>query len=98
MRQFLSSLSYFSIFFAPFLLPVIVWILTPDAYIAKHARRALFSHIFPVIAAIPLIYMAVTSGSFGSVIGYLILFGVIYFGAFVYNVILGIQVLREPAY
>ncbi|WP_411553186.1 DUF4870 domain-containing protein [Paenibacillus lautus] len=98
MRQLLSSLSYFSIFFAPFILPVLVWVLSPDAYVAKHARRALFSHLFPVIAAIPLIYMAVTSGSFGSVIGYLILFGIIYFGAFVYNVIMGIQVLREHAY
>ncbi|ANA81387.1 DUF4870 domain-containing protein [Paenibacillus glucanolyticus] len=98
MRQLLSSLSYFSIFFAPFLLPLIVWILSPDAYVAKHARRALFSHVFPVIAAIPMIYMAVTSGSFGSIIGYLILFGIIYFGAFVYNIIMGIQVLRETAY
>lgn len=98
MRQLLSSLSYFSIFFAPFILPVLVWILSADAYVAKHARRALFSHIFPVIAAIPLIYMAVTSGSFGSIIGYLVLFGIIYFGAFVYNVIMGIQVLREHAY
>lgn len=98
MRQLLSSLSYFSIFFAPFLLPLIVWILSPDAYVAKHARRALFSHVFLVIAAIPMIYMAVTSGSFGSIIGYLILFGIIYFGAFVYNIIMGIQVLRETAY
>lgn len=98
MRQLLSSLSYFSIFFAPFIFPLLVWIFSPDAYVAKHARRALFSHVFPVIAAIPLIYMAVTSGSFGSVIGYLILFGIIYFGTFVYNVIMGIQVLREYAY
>ncbi|MBT2762742.1 DUF4870 domain-containing protein [Paenibacillus sp. ISL-20] len=98
MRQLLSSLSYFSIFFAPFILPLLVWIFSPDTYVAKHARRALFSHVFPVIAAIPLIYMAVTSGSFGSVIGYLILFGILYFGAFVYNVIMGIQVLREYAY
>ncbi|EFU42507.1 hypothetical protein PVOR_09585 [Paenibacillus vortex V453] len=45
-----------------------------------------------------MIYMAVTSGSFGSIIGYLILFGIIYFGAFVYNIIMGIQVLRETAY
>jgi len=97
-RQLLSSLSYFSIFFAPFILPILVWLLSQDAYVAKHARRALFSHLFPLLAAIPLIYMAVTSGSFASVVGYLILFGIIYFGSFVYNIVLGIQVLREPSY
>lgn len=97
MRQLLSSLSYFSIFFAPFILPVIVWILSKDHYVEKHAKRALLSHLFPIIAAIVLIFMAISAGSFGAVIGYVFLFGVIYFGAFVYNVVKGLQVLREYA-
>ncbi|SMF89326.1 protein of unknown function [Paenibacillus uliginis N3/975] len=97
MRQLLSSLSYFSIFFAPFILPIIVWIVAKDAYVEKHAKRALLSHLFPVIAAIVLMIMAINAGSYGAVIGYVFLFGVIYFGAFVYNVVQGIKVLREYA-
>lgn len=97
MRQLLSSLSYFSIFFAPFILPIIVWIVSNDAYVAKHAKRALLSHAFPFIAAVILIIMAIGAGSFGAVLGYVVLFGIIYFGAFVYNIVQGIQVLREYA-
>ncbi|WP_054956180.1 DUF4870 domain-containing protein [Paenibacillus dakarensis] len=97
MRQLLSSLSYFSIFFAPFIFPVIVWIVSNDNYVELHAKRALISHVFPVIAGIILLFMAIGSGSFGAVIGYVILFAIIYFGAFVYNVVKGIQVLREYA-
>lgn len=97
MRQLLSSLSYFSIFFAPFILPIVVWLISNDDYVKKHAKRALFSHVFPVIAAVILIIMAIGAGSFGAVLGYVILFGIIYFGAFIYNVVQGIQVLREYA-
>ncbi|MFC7678059.1 DUF4870 domain-containing protein [Paenibacillus sp. GCM10028914] len=97
MRQLLSSLSYFSIFFAPFILPIIVWIASNDIYVEKHAKRALISHLFPVVAGIILIIMAIGSGSFGAVLGYVVLFGAIYFGAFVYNVVKGIQVLQEYA-
>ncbi|MBO2943968.1 DUF4870 domain-containing protein [Paenibacillus sp. F411] len=95
MRQLLSSLSYFSIFFAPFLLPIAVWILAGDRFVRGHAKRALLSHLFPVAAGILLLIMAFSAGSFGAVIGYVILFAIIYFGTFVYNIIQGIQVLRD---
>ncbi|MGG1876284.1 DUF4870 domain-containing protein [Paenibacillus campinasensis] len=95
MKQLLSSLSYFSIFFAPFIFPFLVWVLSDNAYIARHARHALLSHLIPVIAAIPLIYLMFNAEVLGSVIMYLILFGLIYFLTFVYNVLKGVQVLRE---
>ncbi|MFK0526116.1 DUF4870 domain-containing protein [Paenibacillus illinoisensis] len=97
MRQLLSALSYFSIFFAPFLFPIIVWIVARDNYIEGHAKRALFSHVFPFLAAIPLFYFFVTSQSIGGAIGYVILFFVIYGLSFIYNIVKGIQVLREYA-
>ncbi|MCG7380135.1 MULTISPECIES: DUF4870 domain-containing protein [Paenibacillus] len=97
MRQLLSALSYFSIFFAPFLFPIIVWIVARDRYIEGHAKRALFSHIFPFIAAIPLIYFFVTAQNVASAFGFVILFFIIYGLSFVYNVFKGIQVLREYA-
>lgn len=97
MRQLLSSVSYFSIFFAPFILPVVIWIVSRDRYVEGHAKRALLSHVFPVAAGILLLIMAISAGSLGAVIGYVILFAAIYFGAFVYNIVKGIQVLREYA-
>ncbi|WP_211746339.1 DUF4870 domain-containing protein [Paenibacillus sp. Marseille-Q4541] len=97
MRQLLSSLSYFSIFFAPFLLPLIVWIVAKDDYISGHAKKAFFSHIFPFLAAIPLLIFMFNANHAASIVGYVILFLVIYFGAFVYNIYQGVKVLRDYA-
>ncbi|MWV46782.1 DUF4870 domain-containing protein [Paenibacillus sp. HJL G12] len=97
MRQLLSSLSYFSIFFAPFIFPVIVWIASRDSYVAMHSKRALISHIVPFAAAVPLFVLTFGADNPGSVFGYVILFVIIYFGTFIYNIVKGIQVLREYA-
>ncbi|MGG4218891.1 DUF4870 domain-containing protein [Paenibacillus jamilae] len=97
MRGLLSSLCYFSIFFAPFLVPVIVWIAVRDEYVQGHAKKAVLSHIFPIIAAIPLVYFIITANHAGSVIGFVLLFVVVYLGVFVYNIYKGIMTLREAA-
>ncbi|GIO34693.1 MULTISPECIES: DUF4870 domain-containing protein [Paenibacillus] len=98
MRQLLSALSYFSIFFAPFILPVIIWILCrEDAYVAMHSKRALLSHILPFVAALPLLVLTFGADNPGSVLGYIILFIIIYFGTVIYNIVKGVQVLREYA-
>ena len=95
LRQLLSSLCYFSIFFAPFLFPVVVWIASGDFYVAKHAKKALISHALPVAAGIVLLIFTFKSGSFGAAIGYAVVFGIIYFASVVYNIVKGINVLRE---
>ncbi|MGN7359923.1 DUF4870 domain-containing protein [Paenibacillus sp. SAF-054] len=97
MRQLLSALSYFSIFFAPFLFPLIVWIASGDRYVAMHSKRALLSHILPFAAAVPLLILTFGADNPGSVFGYILLFVIIYFGTFIYNIVKGIQVLREYA-
>ncbi len=96
-KGLLSSLCYFSIFFAPFLVPVIVWIAVRDEYVQGHAKKAILSHIFPIIAAIPLVYFIITANHAGSVIGFVLLFVVVYLGVFVYNIYKGIMTLREAA-
>ncbi|GIP22459.1 DUF4870 domain-containing protein [Paenibacillus sp. J22TS3] len=95
MRPVLASLSYFSIFFAPFLLPVVVWFVSNDVYVRRHAGKALFSHIFPILAAIPMFYFMFTAQHPGSILLYIILFAVIYFGSFLYNIVQGIRVLSN---
>ena len=47
MRQLLSALSYFSIFFAPFLFPIIIWIVARDNYIEDMPNGPCF-HTFSV--------------------------------------------------
>ena len=44
----LSALCYFSILFAPFLLPIIVFFITHDSEVKLHAKRSLLSHLIPV--------------------------------------------------
>ncbi|CEI82794.1 DUF4870 domain-containing protein [Oceanobacillus oncorhynchi] len=50
-NKLLSSLCYFSIFFAPFLFPILVWILG-DEETKGHAKKALWTHLIPIIATI----------------------------------------------
>ena len=43
-QNVLSSLNYFSVFFAPILFPIIVWIFTQKP-VTTHAKKALLNHI-----------------------------------------------------
>ncbi|WP_017381251.1 DUF4870 domain-containing protein [Paenisporosarcina sp. TG-14] len=51
-RRVLSALCYFSILFTPFLLPIIIYFITPDPEVKRHAKRSLLSHAIPVALGI----------------------------------------------
>ncbi|MGM0843840.1 MAG: DUF4870 domain-containing protein [Bacillota bacterium] len=57
-NKLLSSLSYFSIFFAGFIFPIIVYFLSEDPETKKHAKSAFLSHLLPLIA-LPLVIAGV---------------------------------------
>ncbi|WHY85373.1 DUF4870 domain-containing protein [Neobacillus novalis] len=57
-RKVLSSLCYFSIFFAGFLFPLVVYFATGDEVTKTHAKKSLLSHLIPLIPT-PLIVAAV---------------------------------------
>ncbi|MBQ0139951.1 MAG: DUF4870 domain-containing protein [Kurthia sp.] len=44
-NRIISSLCYFSIFFAGFILPLIVWLVIKDTEVRYHAKSALLSHL-----------------------------------------------------
>lgn len=96
--RILASLSYFSLFFAPFLFPIIVYFLT-DGETKRHARNAFISHIIPFIILISGIIFAFVVGfgdiDFASItlILAIALFGIITFILYVWNVFMGIKVL-----
>lgn len=50
--KLLSSLSYFSVLFAPLLLPFIVWIVADNRDVKHHSKRALISHLIPTVLLI----------------------------------------------
>lgn len=47
-NKILSSLCYFSIFFAPFLFPIIVYFLGQDD-VKYHAKKSLWTHLIPYL-------------------------------------------------
>lgn len=48
-NKVLSALSYFSVLFAPFLVPIIIFFVTRDEEVKYHAKKSLISHIIPLI-------------------------------------------------
>jgi len=104
----LSALSYFSVLFAPFLLPIIVYFISQDSEVKFHAKKSLISHIIPVVLLIILFisifssFMPFTSGfneqpSFWMAAGPLILIALymlVYVIVMVWNIVQGIKVLR----
>lgn len=102
----LSALSYFSILFAPFLLPIIVFLSSTNEDVKKHAKRAILSHILPIAAGVLVFIffifsiasssssMDINNGMFYSWIIVIILYGVFTLLITVWNVVQGIRVLR----
>lgn len=96
----LSSLCYFSIFFAPFLFPIIVYFMASED-VKLHAKKALWTHLIPyVVLAVGL----VGSGLFGISgwdqigIGFAVtyvIFILIAIYYFLWNIIKGIKVLTD---
>ena len=48
----LSALSYLSYFFAPFIVPIIVFFITKEDFVKRHSKRAIISHLIPVVLGI----------------------------------------------
>lgn len=98
-RNILASLSYFSIFFAPILVPLVLWIVTNDRYVARHAKNALVSHIVPTVFLVMAIVFFMSGVFFIQNvfvgIALFVLFGLLSLILFIWNIIMGIKVLQE---
>ncbi|KEK24027.1 DUF4870 domain-containing protein [Bacillus gaemokensis] len=98
----LSSLSYFSIFFAPFLLPIIIYFVAEEE-VKCHAKKALWTHLIPYVTIFigflvsgALSFSTLTENTIGiSLIGtFVIAFAAsIYY--FIWNIVKGVKVLKE---
>ncbi|TDL78890.1 DUF4870 domain-containing protein [Peribacillus frigoritolerans] len=100
--KLLSSLCYFSIFFAPFLFPIIVYFISDDLEVKQHAKKSLLSHIIPIVTIIAPFFMILFAGMFSSpeafavgvVIFGFILIGIVNLVVFIYNIVQGIKILK----
>ncbi|PEB54074.1 DUF4870 domain-containing protein [Bacillus pseudomycoides] len=101
-NNILSSLSYFSIFFAPFLLPIIIYFVAEEE-VKYHAKKALWTHLIPFVTLI--IGLAI-SGAVGfstlgenalgiAVIGTFVIAFILSIYYFIWNIVKGIRVLKE---
>ncbi|EJR43853.1 hypothetical protein IIM_05351, partial [Bacillus cereus VD107] len=98
----LSSLNYFSIFFAPFLFPIITYFVAEEE-VKYHAKKALWTHLIPLITVI---IGLVISGIIGfsslsanaieiAVSATTVITIIISIYYYIWNVVKGIKVLKE---
>lgn len=97
----ISSLCYFSIFFAGFILPIVVYFISQDPDVKGHAKSALLSHIVPFLSVILVFGLFATGAviSESALAGFsilaVLLFIAVNIGVVIWNVIKGIKVLTN---
>jgi hypothetical protein len=100
-NKLLASLNYFSVVFAPFILPIAIYFIVDHIEVKQHAKKAIVSHIFPFLSLLGVIGMIVFSGfsnpseaTFLTVlIGGFLVVGIINIIVFIWNIVKGIKLL-----
>ncbi|MBO8176174.1 MAG: DUF4870 domain-containing protein [Bacillus sp. (in: Bacteria)] len=102
-NKILSSLCYFSIFFAGFIFPIVVYFVTNNPETKRHAKSAFLSHLIPFIGIVFIIMGLIldigifTSGSgipFFFILSFVV-YGILVAIVIMWNVIKGIKVLMN---
>ncbi|MBS4213209.1 MULTISPECIES: DUF4870 domain-containing protein [Neobacillus] len=98
-RKVLSSLCYFSIFFAGFLFPLVVYFASGDEVTKEHAKKSLLSHVLPIVLTpLAIVAFAIDFANFDNqfpvlFIVSLIVLAIIWVVVIIWNVIKGVKVL-----
>lgn len=100
-RKILSALCYFSILFAGFLFPLVVFFVSEDSVTKGHAKKALFSHLIPLIL-VPIIgisfFFDIRRMGDGVPVLTLVtvaLMMLVSFVVLIWNIVKGVKVLRD---
>lgn len=100
-NKVLSALSYFSIFFAGIIFPLVVWLVASDKVVKSHAKRAFLSHLIMLIPIPFIVFSAIFDLAANQTevpvifIISIISTVVISFIVLIWNIIKGIQVLSK---
>lgn len=95
-NKVLSALCYFSLFFAPFLLPLVVYFIADEQEVKGHAFASLLSHLLPLIV-VPFFVLGFGMDQ-AAVVWFILLViigAVLVIGTTVWNIVKGIQLLKE---
>ena len=96
-QKLISSICYFSIFFAGFILPLVVYLVVDNQEVKVHAKLAFLSHLIPFIS-IPICIVFALIGFMNEfiviLIASVILTGILNFAVIVWNIVNGIKVLK----
>jgi len=96
-ENILSSLCYFSVFFSPFLFPIIIYILA-SGETRYHAGRSLWTHLVPYLAIlIGFVILALNVDNQMVILITVIICSIISLYYFILNLIRGISVLIGKA-
>ncbi|MBK3495774.1 DUF4870 domain-containing protein [Viridibacillus sp. YIM B01967] len=106
-NRVLSALCYFSIFFAGFLLPLIVYFVSTDSDVKNHAKRAFLSHLLLIIPSIIGFFIFFISFGFYAsssnsvmsigpilIISFIVVEILLSLAVIIWNIIQGVRVLR----
>ncbi|MFD1778606.1 DUF4870 domain-containing protein [Fredinandcohnia salidurans] len=97
--KLIAALCYFSVFFAGFILPLVVYIIVQNPVVKRHALHALISHIIPVATIvfiiIPFFFIWSVEAFVATMLLVFILLAIINVGIVIWNIVKGIQVLAQ---
>ena len=106
-NKLLAALCYFSVFFTPLLVPVIVYFVSDDREVKHHAKRSLVSHLVPVAGFIIFSFSMFSftysmnqmpSGNFGfwqlTPVLFMLVYGLLLIAILIWNVFQGVKVLK----
>lgn len=102
--KLLAALSYISYFFLPVIFPLIVWSVCADRpFVKRHAKRAFWSQLIPVICGLVFLIIIGIGGSFNfetiswgwMTVTLVAIICLISLGSLIYNVANAIRVLID---
>jgi hypothetical protein len=93
-QKLLSAVCYFSLFFAPFLLPIIIYFVVDQEEVMEHAKKSFLSHLLPVIAVpLGIIIVFETQYNLTAIIVCGLIFGTLTLIVTIWNIVKGIKVI-----
>ena len=95
-NRLVSSLCYFSIFFAGFIFPICVYFIVDSPEVKEHAKKALLSHLVPIFTVAFFAILLIVTGGEPTLAGGIftfILVAAINVWVLIWNIIKGVKVL-----
>lgn len=93
-KKAVSAVCYFSLFFAPFLFPIVIYFVVDDSEVMEHAKKSFLSHLLPIVA-VPLGIIIIFESQYhlAAIIISALIFGTLTLIVTIWNIVKGIKVI-----